>query len=162
MLWFFKQGGSQCKNGFFDFQNVAINCCVVQQNATKFCKDKLYRGTVSLACFNAFIGQWAIFQWTTDTCPITGAVCGCQNCMTNSADLQCKQAGQALVMLRYASLTTSYCSLPNHTLDFDGGLEQNFTNQRNQYSIKSTVCNILAIKKPILKFLKPLPNLCSL
>jgi hypothetical protein len=59
---------------------------------------KLYRGTVPLTLenrFAAFIGQWKILQRTAYTRPITP--CGCQNRLTELADLQRTQAGRTLV-----------------------------------------------------------------
>jgi hypothetical protein len=47
----FKHGKSCCQPGFSDLQNVAKNCCVIQRYH-KFCKDKLYPGTVPLTVEN--------------------------------------------------------------------------------------------------------------
>jgi hypothetical protein len=85
--------------------------------ATKFCKDKLYHGTVpliheiqfikqgpeniirvyytlKLGSFCCFYGQWAIGQRTAYPRPISAIVC--QNRMMKSADLQRTQAGWTL------------------------------------------------------------------
>jgi hypothetical protein len=35
----FQTCGARCKTGFSDLQNVAINFCIVQRSATKFCKE---------------------------------------------------------------------------------------------------------------------------
>jgi hypothetical protein len=48
----FQTGGSRCKTGFSDLQNVATNCCFVQRTAAKFRKDTLYHGTVPLTVEN--------------------------------------------------------------------------------------------------------------
>jgi hypothetical protein len=43
-----------------------------------------------------------------------------------------------------------YSGIPNHALNFDGGLLQNFADQRNWFYIKSpSVCTIVAIKQLI-------------
>jgi hypothetical protein len=44
-----KQGGSQCKTGFSDLQNVAMNRSVIQRTATKFGGKKLILGAVLLS-----------------------------------------------------------------------------------------------------------------
>jgi hypothetical protein len=44
----FQTGGSRCKTGFSDLQNVATKLRRSTAVATKFCKDKLYPGTVPL------------------------------------------------------------------------------------------------------------------
>jgi hypothetical protein len=48
----FKTGCSQCKTGFCDLQNVALNCCVVQRTTIKFYNEALYRGTAPVTIEN--------------------------------------------------------------------------------------------------------------
>jgi hypothetical protein len=76
----------------------------------------------------------------------------CQNRLKKSADLQRTQAELTLCVVPTHAKLKGYSGMPNHALNFDGGLQQHFANKRNRFYIESPlVCKTVAIKRSILK-----------